>query len=310
MAVMTGHTFDRIIRAHLQAIADVAPDASALPIFGSAAEIRAGLNEDYIDDGWGSFGDDTHQERRARAQQLDDEQLVAEFGTMEPLGCGSYGCVYQTSSPRWVFKVTTDASEAHLVAIMETLPRLAGMAAYHGVRLVPRQPRPTYILWREAATVIGLDAVAAWAAEHPRYGISPFAMGDTELLLYAALTIGRDMFSIAEQWAASGKSHLVTRAYQLFQHRATAPAGSGKLGSYMGLLQAYEQTAHKMTHDPLLRLVGQTLLDLLQRGITLNDLHANNVGLTARSTPFLVITDPGHVIPLDDRYQGIAPRSL
>lgn len=311
MVAVSERNFDRLIREHYPAIRRRAPNSKALPIFGSASEIRAEASEDYIDDGWGSIGDAVFQERKQRVAQLDDAGVVAAYGTMEPLGCGSYGCVYQTGDPRWVVKVTTDISEAHMVAILERLPgKYPGLVAYHGVYEIPGPPHRTFILWREAADIIGLGAAAAFFADNPRYGISPFAMGDTELLLYADLTIGRDMFSIAEQWAAQGKSRLVGRAYLLSQSQATAPAGSGKLGSYMGLLQSYESVCRKMIEDPLLQLVGKTLLDLFKQAITLNDLNANNVGITTRSSPFLVVTDPGHVIPLDNRYQAVAPRRL
>lgn len=312
MGVYTGNTFDEAVRDFYPQIRRRAPSPAALPLFGSAREIRDEANTDYIDDGWGSFGNEVHQERRAAIAGMADAEVVRRYGIMEPLGCGSYGCVYATGDPRWVFKVTTDKSEAHFIALLEHLSlAFPGVAAYGGVYLLPGGARPTYALWREAATVIGLGAVAAWIEARPELRLDQYALGASELLLYAVLTIGRDMFSIAERWAEQSKSYLVERAYALFTSgRLTAPAGSGKLGSYLGLLQAYEGACRKMQRDPLLRLVGRSLLDLLQRGITLNDLHANNVGLTARSTPFLVITDPGHVIPLTNAYQHIRPQRI
>ena len=311
MAAASDYSFSHLIRTHYPALRRRAPNSKALPIFGSASEIRAAASEDYIDDGWGSFGNEAFQDRKRQIAHLDDAGVVASYGTLEPLGCGVYGCVYLTNDPRWVFKVTTDISEAHMVAILETLPgKYPGLVAYRGVYEIPNVPRRTFVLWREAADLVGLNAAAAFFADHPRYGISPFAMGDTEMLLYAVLTLGRDMFSIAERWAGEGKSHLVARAYTMAKGGAAPPTGSGKLGVYMSLLQAYESTCQKMLKDPLLQLVGKSLLDLFEVGITLNDLNANNVGITARSSPFLVVTDPGHVIPLDNRYQSVAPRSL
>lgn len=79
-------------------------------------------------------------------------------------GCGNYGCVYPTSDPSIVFKITTDESEVEFIGLNSQLQAPAGVVKYYGVwRLEGSSGRSTlkskrdrmYAIVREAADGIG-----------------------------------------------------------------------------------------------------------------------------------------------------------
>jgi hypothetical protein len=48
-------------------------------------------------------------------------------------------------------------------------------------------------------------------------------------------------------------------------------------------------------------LIGSALRYYLEQGLLLADVHANNVGKVERTSGW-VITDPGHAVPLEQRW--------
>jgi len=85
------------------------------------------------------------------------------------LGCGAYGCVFDTKDRDTVFKLTADETEAHFIGCYRQLQaiqgwRLDGMAHYRdivalrGVKVEILSTLPlmqVYAVWREAADCVG-----------------------------------------------------------------------------------------------------------------------------------------------------------
>jgi hypothetical protein len=51
--------------------------------------------------------------------------------------------------------------------------------------------------------------------------------------------------------------------------------------------------------------VGAALCELIEQGIVLADVHLNNVGLVRRNDTDWTITDPGHAVFLDPKYEDV-----
>jgi hypothetical protein len=106
------------------------------------------------------------------------------------LGCGHYGCVYQTGSPNVVCKITTDISEAMFIAIVnnmeETLPQ--GLVRYFDILALQgkRGKRDAFILWREEAFgfVSGITPEFRWDSKSQKFirkdRVPEFLKGDPD----------------------------------------------------------------------------------------------------------------------------------
>lgn len=87
----------------------------------------------------------------------DSCQLLSEYG------CGHYGCVYPTSNPDTVFKLTTDVSEAHFIACLKELEAeqnfdFDGLVKYNALVGVPNakiRGKNVFALWRQEAYFVG-----------------------------------------------------------------------------------------------------------------------------------------------------------
>jgi hypothetical protein len=98
------------------------------------------------------------------------ENLLPVSSREKELGCGHYGCVFNTRAKDTVFKLTSDESEAAFVASMLKEPHLwdgsdsplAGLIRYKGIRQIlyeKRSGRNIFAIWREPATCVGEDAI-------------------------------------------------------------------------------------------------------------------------------------------------------
>lgn len=74
-------------------------------------------------------------------------------------------------------------------------------------------------------------------------------------------------------------------------------------------LRLCESTAEIMEHTYASDLIGGAFSFYLEHGMLLADVHANNVGVVTRKNDhddewggYNVITDPGHMVPLDPRW--------
>jgi hypothetical protein len=79
------------------------------------------------------------------------------IGAIRELGCGSFGCVYQTITAGVVLKITTDDTEAEFATtIAPTLVRPICTEYYKVIPLLDLPDSPYfYLLWREEAMSVG-----------------------------------------------------------------------------------------------------------------------------------------------------------
>lgn len=86
--------------------------------------------------------------------------------------------------------------------------------------------------------------------------------------------------------------------------------------SVMWDLMSAEQWATELTNEVSGYLMGQALYDYLERGILLADVHTGNLGVATsltREEPdvrSVIITDPGHAVPLDRKWAKVEIETL
>ena len=69
-------------------------------------------------------------------------------------GCGHYGCVFPTSRPNVVLKITTDPSEAEFVKTAMQIGRWPdGIVVYYQIKAIgdTYRGRGVHLIWREEA---------------------------------------------------------------------------------------------------------------------------------------------------------------
>jgi len=255
----------------------------------------------------------------------------ADVRSLEELGCGHYGCVLPTEGAAWVFKLTSDPSEAHFIALALQLaaedgewPR--GLTRYASVWALPgvtHRGRQVFALWRERAEVVGLNVVEDRIARafpdpaarvYTRRSVRDF--GD---LLSRFLLAGR---ALRKRWA---KLHPRWREANVEAFRAgredVYAAGVALMTSTLdraahllkypgrdkffvaGVLQYMENIGQTMENTYLADAIGSLFTDYLERGVVLADVHHGNVGLDAEGT--IIVTDPGHAILLDPALESV-----
>jgi hypothetical protein len=82
-------------------------------------------------------------------------------------------------------------------------------------------------------------------------------------------------------------------------------------------LQEAQDLMEIMQHSCESDLVGDAMLQYLNEGLLLADVHQDNVGKVRRKDEYSgddlvqnVITDPGHMVPLDKRWLSVEVPSL
>lgn len=255
------------------------------------------------------------------------------------LGCGHYGCVLPTADDNIVCKVTSDATEAAFVAGALDLGDIPeGMVQYVKIVAVPsdsHRGRPVFVLWREAARDVG----GTWGLPKDGYGkrmhqeILPLiylfkdAAAEARKALQSAEKNRRGMADFrrradqAESWA---HDRAMDWWVDLTEARRFGPALTVKqklLGMSqdrrfaLGLALCREAALH-LENTPEIDLVGSALSHYLDKGVLLADVHGGNIGMVdraddaGRASPQRVITDPGHAVPLDDRWQSVTIEEL
>lgn len=226
--------------------------------------------------------------------------------SLEEYGCGHYGCVFPTSDPEVVCKLTSDPTEAFFVAAamsIGTFPE--GIVRYYGIYRIPgamHKGRPLFVLWREEATEVGtvlqrtfwgdpadLSASEQYelrAKENVVRLLSSFK--DTASVLRGHLKNRRDPFraieSSREEW---------------LRNRTRLPDWPIR-GIHM-----LEDIAIEMENEYLADQIGSALRFYMDEGIVLADVHRGNVGLVPRVGKTPVITDPGHAVPIDRKWANV-----
>lgn len=229
----------------------------------------------------------------------------------EELGCGHYGCVMPTSDPNVVCKITSDPTEATFIAAALSLRELPeGIVVYHEIFAIPdgsHRGRPTFVLWREAATDVGMN-VHAWSRgddyfrrSYEQLGrhLDSFRQAAGELRKVLKST-KRNPFELIEEakqydsWAWD-----IVAGYDLdrVQRPMTEVRGSAPQKVALGLRYCIA-LAETMENTYLCDAIGRALAFYLEHGLLLADVHIDNIGLVRRLDRTPVITDPGHAVAL------------
>lgn len=173
------------------------------------------------------------------------------------LGCGVYGCVYQTADPSVVLKLTSDDTEAEFAQHIRPMMAPDIAVRYHKtIPLSHKSPRGAwlFLLWRESASHVG----------------------DVQLLGERAFNL------VADQADAGDAAYGV--ASQMEDH----------LDLYV---ESWLMRCREMGEVPSLRWLADGLVTNFQdHGILFGDLRPSNIGRALRGgVEQWVITDPGRV---------------
>ena len=239
------------------------------------------------------------------------------------LGEGSYGVVYETDSFDCVFKATTDSSEAHFIQTAINLRKdkgvdPEGIVDYRAVFALPREAKhdglEVFVLWREQAVSVGLPETVAKADRSMIKFIEAMAA------YYDATEGDPDKNDAGAFWLAvqqQGEVSLTTYWAWLKERVALAnrmiDGTEGVSQSEMAnrLFRAYVAAEQMEESGPDGRHVGRALLDYFRSGLLICDLHADNVGIVRRKgKEFWCLSDPGHVMALDEKIRDVAIPTL
>lgn len=240
--------------------------------------------------------------------------------TVEEFGCGHYGCVMPTSDENVVAKITSDATEAVFVSAALGLgfgEETEGIVGYYGVYELPNEHRgrKTFILWREAATEVGLPHAWGDSYEHRRVQNLSRYLGLFKTFAGAARDALRrvaDPFAMLDEakrlkdWAWDRGARIDVEAPRGIRHQAVPRELENVKGAYRVALalRLCDVVAELMQNTDGSDLIGSTLRYYLGEGILLADVHANNVGKVERTSGW-VITDPGHAVGLEERWRNV-----
>lgn len=253
--------------------------------------------------------------------------------SVEEYGCGHYGCVMPTDDPEVVCKITSDVTEAVFVAAALQLDAPSdmpeGIVRYHAVYELPNEHRgrKTFVLWREAANFAGIGEMPAeQRAQMSKYDwdatrglekrLSMFKLFAAQVRLASAQQGFFENLAEAKRfgnWAWDRGAEFEVDRYaspqQLFDRVLGPLRGAQRLAM---ALRMCDLIAEVMENSPGNDLVGNALRYYLEKGLLLADVHAGNVGQVERVTSFLgwVITDPGHAVPLEERWRTVTVRDL
>ena len=237
-------------------------------------------------------------------------------------GCGHYGCVMPTNTPGVVFKITTDPTEAVFVAAYLSVPqhkRPVGIVPYHSILRAggtSRGGRPVYFIWRDEAEYVG--EVDAWVREKPRDFEKDYYQRSwriTEKLITDNLRMCRLIREILKSKARTGANipALIAEAVedrQGYAEQVVMPRGN-KLAQLAWLFQGFFNTNGSLQSEVMGDQIGRAFQEsFTDLGLILADVHFGNLGLPTGALAeeigrAPIITDPGHAIPIDDRYNGI-----
>jgi hypothetical protein len=219
--------------------------------------------------------------------------------------CGFHGCVYFTNTPGVIFKVTDDEAEAKFVQKAMSMPWPDGMVQYYdAVELDTKGGEKRYALWREEAFKIGANLKRGSASDMK---LMNWLINVRDLASPMYLKIwweGEDLIPAFRRKASFGEKAVddtwVKGNWRASQEAAVARASNnGELAAIrIALIRrgCYEMSKLKVGAN-----VGKTMLYYIDEGaMILGDVHGNNVGEAHRgkSKP-MVITDPGHMVPLN-----------
>ncbi len=251
-------------------------------------------------------------------------QVVEEGGRAKAFveyGCGHYGCVMPTYDNNVVMKLTSDQSEAFFVAAalsMDDPNAWNGLTEYYAIYRLKasfHRKRPLYALWREAAHDVGIFALEDFYRgddykERSFRQLTRYLEQFKESAAKVRDTLKRssDPYALVAEaeakyadWAYNQVSHDPVDNEWLFK----GSRGAQRIAAH---LRACALIAELMEHTYMASNIGECLTHFLENGLLLADVHANNIGLVTREDnhePIIVITDPGHAVPLIERWDEV-----
>lgn len=241
-------------------------------------------------------------------------------------GCGNYGCVLPTNSD-YVFKVTSDASEAAFVRAALSLGHFpAGIVKYAAIYHLEGatfRKRPLFALWREEATEVGFLLGKSFATDGYTNRIrlessnltSNARVGAAALRTWLRNKPGRTVKDIPEEtlkWASyelREHSEWVEERDPLINSPSLGTVLKGGRGIERAALgfELYKLAVDYMQNNPLMFSIHHAMDFYLDHGIVLADVHLGNIGkvLDEEAYEAIAITDPGHAVFLDGRYDRL-----
>jgi hypothetical protein len=224
--------------------------------------------------------------------------------TLEPFGCGYYGCAYPTSAPDVVLKLTTDPSEA---AFVQAALRIhgdrfpPGIVHYYRIDATTSTyaDRVAYLIWREEAFHVG-STIQILMDTGDRAEIT-----EGRLFLRLYYTAGD---TINEMLHESKDPHELQRTSAAWygwarDNTSWKDVRSGDLIDYSppqrfaATVHAMGQLTQQLATVPAFKALGDTLGVYTKHGLLIIDISNANLGQAPRDgQPTLVITDPGEVL--------------
>jgi hypothetical protein len=239
---------------------------------------------------------------------------------VEELGTGHYGTVMPTHSDGIVMKVTSDPTEAAFVASALSIGEFPdGIVRYERIVALPEKlrNRGVFVIWREEADDVGIQRASLHQPDNLRY-VDEEAMRLVYTFKAAAALVreqkdhaplgddnrARDVaFEIADDVFRSGRDE--------DQHMRTSLTRRAPRGPFRAqvLYWILDWCFDMMENTNGVHLVGGALRFYFEdHGILLADVHGGNIGRAYRGDHgglVNVITDPGHAVFVDDRYDGV-----
>ncbi len=272
-------------------------------------------------------------EELVRAQALEKRLSRKKTGLgFQEYGCGHYGCVMPTKTAGVVIKVTTDAAEAAFVAAYLSLKpsaRPAGIVPYHriiAIRSESHLKRPVFVLWRDEAQFVGkIDEWITSGARDFEKAYYRRSFHKIKVLVGNCLDAGRlvrqltlkkpELVRLGQEFLEERRGEELLDPEMVY--RGPLPTRSALKGprGVATAMWAFQLSAGEMQSEPMGAYIGQALQESFDAGLLLADVHLNNIGMPTGPladeigmTP--IVTDPGHAIALDDRYNGVRIEEL
>jgi len=240
-------------------------------------------------------------------------------------GSGHYGTIYPTQTKGIVCKITTDASEAQFVINAISIGKWPqGIVKYYAILRLPHKfkNRPVFILWRDeveppalAATKMGYSEkfcdmlhAAKEMASHVRLAVKRQKVYPYKQIAAAMEAQSHsDVPEYLQPEFSVWKTYSKTSAW-LFRMNNLRPRLTSKLTILLyGFRTCCESMRMSYGFAP-----GAALDFYMENGMLLADVHGNNVmqHTDRYGDHEWLISDPGHMIALDTRFQHVRVPSL
>lgn len=264
-------------------------------------------NPDWSDDIIHDFC--TPLKRAARSHSLPIPILndQCEIESRSELGEGAYGVVWTTEAADCVFKLSTDATEAHFIQTAINLRKKGladppGIVDYRAIFSLPvkHEGYPVFAIWREQATHVGLPCSIAKSDHSMQKFVS---------LIQKFYTVSDAAFALAYAEQAES-SEGMNRYYDWVEERVDIANEiiDGKISTHSSLFakalaKCYRLAIEIENSGEDGHYVGNALRTYFEHGILLCDVHGDNLGIVDRSAckSLWCLTDPGHSLTLDRR---------